>query len=342
MIIILQKRTLRVIALSLSVCFIIIYLCACGAGVERREASSEIEIQTREPLDAEETESVLPDGYINYQGTLYAPRKNLETILLMGLDKHKMKTETIGYTNTMQSDFLLLLVLDRKNGVCEILHLDRETMTQIPKLGIGGASSGSYLAQLCLAHTYGSGGSDSAFNTMKAVSWLLGGQHIDHYMTLTMDGVARINDMVGGVTVVVPQDLTSVDPELEEGREITLKGEQALWFVRARFTLEDSSNCSRMERQEVYLKAFYEKLRSCMRKDPDFAAKLVLKTGEMFTTDYSASGLEELFEILENVEVRPFGRLEGKTIRGEEFMEFYPDQDALQETILKLFYGMEA
>lgn len=344
----LQKKALRAGMLALSVFSFCMFFAACGkqeapatepAIVIETQAQTQVQTQpaTQPVTEAPTTQATLPSAYLEYNGETYAPKEGLETILLMGLDKHEMETEAIGYTNKMQSDFLLVLVVNEAAGTCDVLHLNRDTMCEVPRLGIGGFNTGTYEAQLCLAHTYGSGGSDSSINAMKAVSMLLGGVNIDHYMTLTMDGVALVNDMVGGVTVTVPQDLTPVDPELELGKEVTLKGDQALLFVRARMSLEDGSNLSRMERQRTYLTAFYEKLMGSVSKDPDFAAKIVYKLGDMFTTDYSTNGLERIFAVLANSTISPFYTIEGEAVRGR-FMEFYPDETSLQETVLELFY----
>ncbi len=47
-----------------------------------------------------------------YNGGWYARRNDLETVLLMGLDKYA-ETEESNYLNNEQSDFLMLLVISR-------------------------------------------------------------------------------------------------------------------------------------------------------------------------------------------------------------------------------------
>ena len=84
-------------------------------------------------------------------------------------------------------------------------------MTQIRILGVTGEPAGTFTGQLALAHTYGSGEEDSCENTVLAVSNLLYGMEIDHYVSLTMDGVALLNDLVGGVTVEVLDDFSGID-----------------------------------------------------------------------------------------------------------------------------------
>ena len=44
-----------------------------------------------------------------------SPRKDLQTILVMGLDKNERSDMLEGYVNKTQSDFLFLLVIDPEN-----------------------------------------------------------------------------------------------------------------------------------------------------------------------------------------------------------------------------------
>ena len=135
-----------------------------------------------------------------YNGGWYA-RRDVETVLVMGVDKYAAQTSGDNYNQQQQADFLLLLVVDRTAGICRVLPLNRDTMTEITALGLAGEQVGTFNGQLALSHTYGSGGLDSARNTGRAVSSLLYGVDIDHVMAFTMDAVPVINDAVGGVTM---------------------------------------------------------------------------------------------------------------------------------------------
>ena len=265
-------------------------------------------------------------------------REGIETVLIMGLDKYERPEETLGYTNKLQADFLLLLVLSEEEGRVDVLHLNRDTMTEIRRLGIGGGAAGTFVGQLALAHTYGSGGSDSCLNAVKAVSNLLGGIKIDHYMTLTMDAVGILNDLAGGVTVEVLDDMTGLDPALQKGATVTLKGDQALTYVRTRYGLSDSSNLHRMERQQQYLRGFYQRLAACRQEDPDFLTRALARVNDSFVSDCTVNQLDRLAKQVGELELGDFLTLEGEAVVGDTYMEFYPDPEALQETILRLFY----
>lgn len=261
--------------------------------------------------------------------------QEVETILVMGLDKFERQEKLQGYVNYTQSDFLLLVAVDRDNQEIRALHINRDTMTDINRLGVFGSSVGKYTAQIALAHAYGSGGSDSALNAVKAVSNFLGGVKIDHYMTFTMDSVALVNDMVGGVTVFIEDDFSEMDPSLVQGQEITLKGEQALHFVRGRTNVADGTNLNRMARQRQYMMGLFGKVMETASQDEQFPERLVKKLGDAFDTDLSLYQLQELFDTLKDCTMEDILTIEGENVKGE-FMEFYADPASVEKAVEKL------
>lgn len=320
--------------LALSILMFAIFLNGCGKKADQ-EPSTLPELTAGQDVPPETT---APQDAVEFDGEYYVPRAGLRTILIMGLDKYERPEASIAYTNTMQSDFLLLAVIDEAGGQCDLLHLNRDTMTEIQRLGFGGADTGRFLGQLALAHTYGSGGSDSCLNAVKAVSNLLGGVTIDHYMTLTMDAVGKINDLVGGVTVTMLEDFSELDPSMKKGEQVTLKGEQALLYVRTRQGIGDESNLGRMERQRQYLEAFYGKLMEANKKIDGFLSSTLLKVNDDFESDCTVNQLDALSDALERCQVNPIHTIDGQAVQGEEFMEFYVEEASLQETVINLFY----
>lgn len=265
-------------------------------------------------------------------------RKGLQTILVMGLDDYERPEGQKGYLNKMQADFILVVVVDEANGKMEALHVNRDTMTDVCRLGVFGDSAGTIYGQIALCHTYGSGGSDSCINAVKTVSRFLGGIKIDHYMTFTMESVEIINDMVGGVTVTVEDDFSKVDPDLVQGQEITLQGKQALTYVRGRRNVGEQTNISRMVRQRQYMNALYGKVLDRITTDENFIKNLTLKLADAFTTDCSVSQLDALSQVMAKCTMEPFVTIDGEAKIGKEFMEFYADPDSLQKAINHLFY----
>ena len=273
-----------------------------------------------------------------YNGAWYA-RKELETVLVMGVDKYADDAAAEdGYTNQEQADFLLLLVLDRNAGVCTALPLNRDTMTEITALGLAGERTGTFTGQLALAHTYGSGGLDSARNEGRAVSALLYGTEIDHVMAFTMDAVPVLTDAVGGVPVLVEDDFSAMTDQLPMGQEVTLRGELALTFVRGRGSMGgEKTNLNRMARQNAYLQGLYRRLQDTVQ-DEGFLTQLLLELAPYLDTDCTAAQLNDLYQTVVQDKLAVLDAPAGEAVVGDEFMEFHVDEDALQQTVIELFY----
>lgn len=274
---------------------------------------------------------------IEYKGKRYKLRDDVQTLLIAGVDKFEDVPAADSYNNDKCADFLVLLVVDRKARTYSTIYLNRDTITDVTVLGVGGKKVGTVKQQLSLAHTYGSGGEDSARNTARAVSAIFGGLRIDRFMTLTMDAVAVLNDAVGGVTLTIQEDLTAADPSFIQGETVTLRGEQALRFVRARGALEDSSNTSRMERQKLYLDALYGQMIAKFKEDDAFSSDVILDLTKFMSTNCSSGELERMMDAFEVIDRAKSYSLTGEYKMGE-YAEFYPNEDSVKEILVHLFY----
>lgn len=328
----------RVLKGTAAILAVVLVLLAGMLLLQRWENTQDAPVSSSGEVSSVEADAPVDDREITYyNGTAYAKRENLETVLLLGVDKFEGETPE-GYVNNQQADFLLLLVMDKQNETCTPIQLNRDTMTQIQILGVTGEPAGTFTGQLALAHTYGSGEEDSCENTVLAVSNLLYGMEIDHYVSLTMDGVALLNDLVGGVTVEVLDDFSGIDDSLVQGETVTLKGQQALTYVRSRGGLEDSSNLHRMERQRQYLSALQQQLKAAVQQEDGFTLDALLQLNEYMVSDCTVDQLSDLGDSLAAYQVSDILTTPGDAQEGEEFMEFTVDEDALQQLVMDVFY----
>ena len=328
----------RVLKGTAAILAVVLVLLAGMLLLQRWENTQDAPVSSQGPSSAVEAGAPVDDREITYyNGTAYAKRENLETVLLLGVDKFEGETPE-GYLNNQQADFLLLLVMDKENETCTPIQLNRDTMTQIQILGVTGEPAGTFTGQLALAHTYGSGEEDSCENTVLAVSNLLYGMEIDHYVSLTMDGVALLNDLVGGVTVEVLDDFSGIDDSLVQGETVTLQGQQALTYVRSRGGMEDSSNLHRMERQRQYLSALQQQLKQASQQDSGFTLDALLQLNEYMVSDCTVNQLSDLGDSLAAYQVSDILTTAGDALEGEEFMEFTVDEAALQQLVMEVFY----
>lgn len=285
--------------------------------------------------------AVVKDGIVKYQGIEYELNESVESYLLIGLDQYTGADKADSHESGIQADFLVVLVVDNEAKQCTALQINRDTVTKVNMLSIGGtAIVSSYDTQIALAYAYVE--DDNAKircgNTKDSVQYLLNGVEIDHYFAITMDGVIALNDLVGGVEVLVLDDFTGIDDSLVKGENITLRGEQALRYVRARKGMEDSSNVARMERQKQYLRALYDKLDKCLKQDNAFAVTLVEQMSAHTTYDISEQKIQRLAEKYSDYEFMGIRTLDGESRVVNGFMEFHSDPESVWKVVLSLFY----
>ena len=281
---------------------------------------------------------VLDEDYV-YNGKEYELKENLESILVLGLDK--FTNEDSGYNNDKQADFLMLLVIDHDAQVCTPIHINRDSMVDMDVLGVAGEKIGTVKKQIALSHTYGNGREVSCRNAANAVSGLLLGMEIEHYVSVTMEAVKVYNDFVGGVSVEILDDFLSIDSSMIKGEKIKLTGDQALKYVRSRHGLDDSTNNNRMKRQRQYLKALYEKSYTLANTDESFIQRAALKVTDYIVSDCSINKLENVLETITSYELADIVNINGENILGEEFMEFYPDEASVEKAVVDCFYKVK-
>ena len=273
---------------------------------------------------------------ITRDGVKYYPRKDVTTILLLGINQSGKVTPT-EYTHGGAVDMLTLLIYDEKTQQCNIININRDLMVTMPALNERGWEVGTYYGQIAFSHTYGDGMKASCKNVRKTVSSLFYGFDIDYYISLNMDTIAILNDAVGGVRVNVVDDFSAVDPALPMG-EVVLRGQQAVTFVQTRWDVGDQLNLSRMERQKAYMRSFIPALKDKMESEPGFVVSAYDQISDYIVTDCSIETLSRLEKDYGDYAMGEVLSLEGENVLGENLYEFYADEEALDALILRLLY----
>lgn len=274
-------------------------------------------------------------------GVAYYPRQDITVFMLIGIDKKGPKVDSGSYNNDGQADLISLIVFNKTHKSYKILLLNRDTMTDIPILGVGGRPAGTINAQLALAHNQGSGLHDSCENMKNALSKLLGNIPIDYYISMNLDAISILNDAVGGVEVDVKDDFSLIDPTIKKGKML-LNGEQALSFVQTRKDVGDQLNLSRMERHKQYMNGFFEAFiqkfsgskTEALRTYDDISDYIVVDDKlEDPTMIYSLFNHYSAYKLKEVVSPK------GTNEKGEKYMEYYVNEDNLLDLTLRLFYS---
>ena len=289
-------------------------------------------------LDDEKSPSKSPSKTIVVDGVKYFPKQDIETFLIIGVDEdgEMVRRETL--ENEGMADAIMLAVFNRTDETIDIISLNRDSMTDISVRGLDGRKVDSMNAQLALSYAYGDGMESSCENTIEAVSKMLYGIEIDHFMALNMDAIKVLNDAVDGVTVDVWDDFSAVDPSIYMGR-LTLYGDQALTYIRARKDVGDQLNVNRMERQQEYMESFFYALKYAVEMDSEFAIKHYEDLTKYMVTDCSVTTMSSMLERYGAYELGEIVTPEGENVRGEKYMEFYVDEDSLEDLVLEHFFA---
>lgn len=279
----------------------------------------------------------LENRLIEVDGTKHALRSDLTTILLMGVDRDQTAVPQ-GYRSGGQADFLRLLVLDHRERTIAQIQIDRDTMAPITVLGVTGKAAGVRNAQICLSHGFGDGAEQSCELTAEAVSRLFCGIPIDLYLALNMDGIAVLNDALGGITVTLADDFSALDAAMRPGVTLTLRGKQAEYYVRRRMDIGEGTNRARMLRQEAYFAQLSARIHTRLMTDRESIGTLYDTLRPSLTTNISRGRL-----INEAWNAREYRRtdtyqLPGEYAAGQDgFVEFHADPAALNKLVTDVF-----
>ena len=322
-----NKTVFHAVAALLAVLAVVLVLYGGGRWLEKRAEKPE----TRTQLPQADQETVEVDG------VTYRKKSRLTTILVMGVDHDTQ--DSYEYRKAGQADFLRLVVLDDADKTVQQLQIDRDTMTPVTVLGLLGDRYEPVTEQICLGYAFGDGRQSSCEVTVEAVENLLGGQKIDQYLSMGLDGISTLNDLAGGVTVTLEDDFSAIDPAMTKGTTLTLWGDQAEVYVRTRRSIGVGTNEARMARQEQYIRQITSQLDAKVQQDQNFvltaydALEPYLYTniprGQLANEAWAAKDYERMDTI------KPEGTYQ---VGDDGFMEFYPDADALQQAVLQLFY----
>ena len=316
-----KKKSLKVLLICIALLLLLVVLYS---GLRRWESTAFLKPQ-------EETQQ---SKVVAYDGVKYFPRQDITVLMFLGID-HAGKVADYEATYDYPAEMIALLIFDEQKEKYDLLCLNKDTVV---KGSVQDKADEESNTQLALSHTFGTGREDSCENTKKAVSDLLGGITIDHYLSVNMDAIGLLNEAVGGVTVNVTEDFSKACPAVGMG-EVTLNREQALAFIRSSEISDSQQNTGLEQRQQVYLRGLIEALWSKVNHSGSDALQIFRKVSDYMVTDCSFSVLNRLAEDYGDYKLDEVITLPGEGVSGQEHYEFYVDRDRMMPIVLDLFYS---
>lgn len=288
----------------------------------------------------EEEETDWQEGDLRYKGIHYRYNKDMLIFLFLGIDKMEEVSPAKNGIDGGQSDAIFLLAMNPHNKELCVIGVPRDTMAQLDIYNKEGEYEGNGEGQITLQHGYGDGAEISCERSRKAVSRLFYNLPIHGYCSIHMGAIPLLNDAIGGIWVEALESIEYRDFHVKEGESVHLEGMAAYHYLHYRDVTSFNSAGKRLERQKQYLTAYAAAARQAMKADFTLPVELYQTLSRYMVTDIS---IDEASYLAMQMAGYHFDggnlyTLEGETVRGEKFEEFYLDETALYELILKVFY----
>ncbi|MEU9519454.1 LCP family protein [Streptomyces sp. NPDC048224] len=237
-------------------------------------------------------------------------------------------------SGTERSDTTILLHLAAGRDSVTAVSLPRDLMVRVPGCH---RPDGSLTAPAFTQFNYAFavGGSACSIRTVEKLT----GVRVDHHVVVDFEGFKEMVDALDGVQVCLRKPVDDKDAKLRlpAGR-VTLDGEQALGYVRARKSLGDGSDTDRMDRQQHFLGALVSKVQSNgVLLNPVKLYPVLDAATSSLTTDPDLASLRGLYDLVRGLRGVPTERVQFLTVPRESYAGDANRDQLVQPDAEKLF-----
>jgi LCP family protein required for cell wall assembly len=257
------------------------------------------------------------------RGLLGAQPVNLhpqaENIMVIGSDSRQGLSKAYGNgLVTDQSDTLMIIHIPASRQWAEVMSIPRDSWVNIPacKMGDGQMSSPT---QFKINEAFAIGNLDGN-NTELGIACTAKtleqdtGIYINHFIAVNFTGFQSMVAALGGVYECNPTAIN--DPNsglhLSAGRHL-LTPEQALGYVRARYTLGDGSDLERIGRQQAFMSSLISRVKSELL-NPVAIYNFLDAATKSLTIDTQLGGITGLYDLGESLRGIPSDKIAFFTI----------------------------
>ncbi|GAA3932313.1 hypothetical protein GCM10022383_08580 [Microbacterium soli] len=160
------------------------------------------------------------------------------------------------------NDVNLLVHVSEAPRRVTVVSFPRDLMIPIPECTDANGDTRSAMSKQQLNVAYEHGGEKGGLNCVaKTISSLVGGEDIEFAAKVTFGGVIEITNAIGGVDVCLANPIKDRFTGLDMAAgDHTIKGMQALQFLRTRHGVGDGSDLGRIGNQQQYMSSLVRKL----------------------------------------------------------------------------------
>ncbi|MGW2516493.1 LCP family protein [Streptomyces sp. NPDC001617] len=240
-------------------------------------------------------------------------------ILLIGSDARDSKeNQKLGgakstYNTAPRADVQMLLHVSADRTNMSVVSMPRDTLVDIPTCTDPDtkktyAATTSTMTNASLER----GGPGCTVATWEKLTDI----HIDHFVMVDFAGVVSMADAIGGVPVCVDADIYSHTSsghgsglKLKKGTT-SVKGKQALQWLRTRYGFEDGSDIARTKAQHMYMNSMVRQLReNATLSNPGKLRALAETATEALTVDKGLGTVTKLYALSKELRKVPTQRI---------------------------------
>ncbi|MBG0854792.1 LCP family protein [Streptomyces spinoverrucosus] len=267
--------------------------------------------------------------------------RGAQNILLIGSDTRagKANRKYGRDTGTERSDTTILLHLSAGRGSATAVSIPRDLMVDVPSCRRPDGSRTDPVFAM-FNYAYETGGSACTIRTVERMTDI----RIDHHVVVDFSGFKKLVDAVDGVRICLAEPIVDKEAKLRlPAGEVTLDGEQALGYVRARKSLGNGSDTDRMERQQRFLAALVQKLRSNdVLLNPVKLYPVLDAATSSLTTDPGLASLRGLYDLVRGLRAIPTERVQFLTVPRESYARNANRDQLMEPEAERLFERLRA
>ena len=238
-----------------------------------------------------------------------------ENILVMGSDKRSGKNAANVAGARSDTTIVLHLAADRKSAT--LVSIPRDSMVPIPSCT---RSNGTVVPAQTIAmfnSAFSEAGPACTIKTVEKLTKI----RIDHYIVVDFSGFKSMIDALGGVKVCLPYAVNDPQSHLDlSAGTHTVRGRQALAYVRTRHGIGNGSDLSRIDRQQAFISSMVKKVKSTgVLLRPDRLYSFLSAATSSLTTDFGS--LKSMVSLAQDVKGLPTKDVTFLTIPNEPWTQ---------------------
>lgn len=346
-----------VLILVLSVGLAVVILYKSGEMELKAAASTTAPVIERSAQETQQQKKALEsivqwqDDWVAYEGKVYEYNENTINILLLGIDQSgRLSGETdLSDWSAGQADTIFLVSLNQGQKSVSIIGIPRNSMVSVDIYNEEKECIDTIYNQICLQYGYAGGGELGLMKMKDGVSELMYQLPIHGVCAISFNAISIMTDMLDGIEVTVPDDMTELNTSYSQGARVTLTGKNVVNYLRYRNYNQLGSPTTRLTRQKDFMQAAISKGIAKLKSNPMFVSDVYQAIVPYMNTDITLD--RAVYLGAEAIDYRitadSFYQLTGedkqvdfttKTGNQDFYDDYYLDDDALQKIIMEVFY----